>query len=189
MALDSFLTSTAIVAIGEIGDKTQLLSILLASRYRAPWTIAAAVLAATTANHALATWVGDALRSTIDPHWLRWIVGISFLAMAVWVLVPDSAPDTDSYQRSSRSVFLLTFVAFFAAEMGDKTQIATVALAARFGDVVAVLAGTTLGMMLANAPAIWFGAKAVNVVPLGWIRGVSALLMAAAGVWALMGMR
>lgn len=183
--MESFLYSTAIVAVGEIGDKTQLLSIVLAARYRAPWIIAWAVLLATTANHALAAATGEWLRYLLTPQVLRYVVGIGFLAMAAWVLVPDKADDVQAKDARGWAVFGITFVTFFLAEMGDKTQIATIALAARFGDFFAVLAGTTLGMMLANVPAIWLGARAAHAIPLKLARSVAALLMAVSGVYAL----
>lgn len=181
-------TATGLVAVAEVGDKTQLLSVMLAARYRRPWPIIAGVLVATLANHALAAWAGSALA-----HWLagpifQTVVAIGFLAAALWVLVPDKADD--EAPASHGGVFLTTAIAFFIAEIGDKTQVATVGLGAQFHDVTAVTIGTTLGMMLANVPAVFLGERALTLLPLKLMRGLAALVMAALGagmLWRLWG--
>ena len=182
--MEAFLVSTGVVALAEIGDKTQLLALLLAARFRAPWPIVAGIFVATLANHALASAVGAWLVNVIGADALRWILGLSFIAMAVWTLVPDSAPEqTDSGPRYG--VFLTTAFAFFLVEMGDKTQLATVALAAQFHTIVLVVIGTTIGMMIANAPVVFAGDALMRRVPLKWVRIVAALSFATLGLYAL----
>jgi Ca2+/H+ antiporter, TMEM165/GDT1 family len=182
--LEAFFVSTGVVALAEIGDKTQLLALLLAARFRAPWPIVGGIFIATLANHALASAVGAWLVSVIGADALRWILGLSFIAMAAWTLIPDSAPEeTDSAPRYG--VFLTTAFAFFLVEMGDKTQLATVALAAQFHSIILVVLGTTVGMMFANAPVVFAGDALMRRVPLKWIRIVAALSFAALGVYAL----
>jgi Ca2+/H+ antiporter, TMEM165/GDT1 family len=182
--LEAFFVSTGVVALAEIGDKTQLLALLLAARFRAPWPIVGGIFIATLANHALASAVGAWLVSVIGADALRWILGLSFIAMAAWTLIPDSAPEeTDSAPRYG--VFLTTAFAFFLVEMGDKTQLATVALAAQFHSIILVVLGTTVGMMIANAPVVFAGDALMRRVPLKWIRIVAALSFAALGVYAL----
>lgn len=183
--MEAFLVSTGIVALGEMGDKTQLLALLLAARFRRPVPIILGILVATLANHAGAGYVGDWVARALGPDLLRWIIGGSFLAMAAWMLIPDEVDDTDT--GSDRfGVFGTTVVAFFLAEMGDKTQIATVALAARYTDLLAVVAGTTLGMMLANVPAVFLGDKVAQAVSMKWVHGISAALFAVLGVLTLL---
>ena len=184
--MDAFLLSTGIVALAEIGDKTQLLAFLLAARFRRPWPIVLGILAATLANHAAAAAVGALIGNWLGPDALRWILGISFIAMAAWIMVPDKLDDDDT-KLGGGGVFIATFIAFFLAEMGDKTQIATVALAARYAETVAVVAGTTLGMMLANVPAVLFGDRIANRIPLGLVHGLAALIFAVLGVATLLG--
>jgi putative Ca2+/H+ antiporter (TMEM165/GDT1 family) len=185
--LEAFLISTGIVALGEMGDKTQLLAILLAARFRKPIPIVLGILVATLANHALAGAVGQWVANAIGPDWLRWIIGVSFLAMAVWMMVPDKIDEDDADAQGLRlGVFGTTVVAFFLAEMGDKTQIATVALAARYDAFVAVVAGTTLGMMLANVPAVYLGDRIAKKVSMTLVHGVSALIFAVLGVLTLL---
>ncbi len=176
--------SALVVAIAEIGDRTQLLAILLAVRFRKPWTILAGILAATLANHALAATAGFFVTDLLQGQWVRIAIALSFIAMAAWTLIPDKADD-DAVKTSSANVFLATLVAFFLVEMGDKTQIATVALAARFHDIAWVAAGTTLGMMAANAPAVFLGEAATKVAPLRYVRWGAAALFFVLGVWAL----
>jgi putative Ca2+/H+ antiporter (TMEM165/GDT1 family) len=176
--MEAFLVSTGIVALAEIGDKTQLLSLVLAARFRKPWPIVLGILVATLVNHALAGAVGAWITTLLGPVTLRWVLGLSFLAMAAWMLIPDKL-----------GVFGATLIAFFLAEMGDKTQIATVMLAARFDAYVWVVAGTTLGMMLANAPVVWLGERITRLVPLRVVHVVSALFFAGLGVVALIGLR
>ncbi len=185
--MEAFLVSTGIVALGEMGDKTQLLAMLLAARFRKPLPIVLGILVATLANHALAGAVGQWVADAIGPVWLRWIIGGSFLAMAVWMLIPDKIDEDEADAKGLRlGVFGTTVVAFFLAEMGDKTQIATVALAARYDAVVAVVAGTTLGMMLANVPAVFLGDQIAKKVSMTLVHGISALIFAVLGVLTLL---
>jgi putative Ca2+/H+ antiporter (TMEM165/GDT1 family) len=185
--LNAFLLSTGLVALAEIGDKTQLLAVMLTARYRRPWLVIAGILAATLLNHALAAALGAWLMDFIGPQLLRWTVGASFLAMGAWTLIPDKLDDDDATARSRAGVFVTTVVAFFLAEMGDKTQVATVALAARFHDIVSVVAGTTLGMMVANVPAALLGDRFAARLPIVWIRRVAAAVFALLGIATLAG--
>jgi putative Ca2+/H+ antiporter (TMEM165/GDT1 family) len=184
--MEAFLVSTGIVALAEIGDKTQLLAFVLAAKFRRPLPIIAAIFVATIANHAFAAAIGTWITSLLGPNVLRWVLGASFIAMAAWTLVPDQIDD-DDIPLARYGVFLTTLIAFFIAEMGDKTQVATVALAARYHSLVAVVCGTTLGMMLANVPAVYLGDKIANKVPLTLVHGVAALIFAALGVATLLG--
>ena len=186
--LEAFLVSTGVVAIAEIGDKTQLLALVLAARFRKPVPIILGILVATLANHALAGAVGAWLLGVLGPDTIRWVLGISFLAMAAWALVPDKLDEGDA-KPSRYGAFLTTLVAFFLVEMGDKTQVATVALAARYDALAVVVAGTTLGMMLANVPAVLLGEVAATKLPLRLVRGVAAAIFAALGVAAIAGFR
>ena len=183
--MEPFLVSTGVVAIGEIGDKTQLLSLVLAARYRAPWPIVAGIAVATLANHTLAAWVGDLVRAAIAPEVLRWLLAASFFAVALWALKPDTLDDDKVRAGGRLGVFGVTAVAFFLAEMGDKTQIATVMLAARFDALAQVIAGTTLGMVLANAPVVFAGKLAADRIPFTAIRVAAAAIFAALGAWIL----
>jgi len=184
--VDPFLFSTGVVALAEIGDKTQLLAFLLAARFRKPWPIVLGILVATLANHAFAGALGAWISAMVDPGVLRWILGISFLAMAVWVLIPDRL-DAVPASASQSGVFTTTLIAFFLAEMGDKTQIATVALAAQFHAYWAVVAGTTLGMLIANVPAVFLGARLAHRIPTRLVHAVAAGLFAVLGVMVLLG--
>ena len=185
--MEAFLISTGVVALAEMGDKTQLLALVLAARFRKPWPIVFGILVATLVNHALAGAVGAWLTTVIGPDALRWILGVSFILMALWMLVPDKIDD-DMDKPPRFGVFVTTVVVFFLAEMGDKTQIATVMLAARYPDyLVWVVAGTTFGMMLANAPVVWLGERITRRVPIRTVHLVSAVLFAGMGVVALMG--
>ena len=184
--MEAFLISTGVVALGEIGDKTQLLAIVLAATFRRPWPIVAGILVATLANHAAAGAVGGWVAAMLGPQVLRWVIGLSFLAMAVWMLVPDKIDDDKAGRARRFGVFGTTVVAFFLAEMGDKTQIATVALAARYTDVVQVVLGTTLGMMLANVPAVFLGDKIAQKVSMRLVHGIAAALFAVLGVLTLL---
>ncbi len=184
--MEAFLISTGVVALGEIGDKTQLLAIVLAATFRRPWPIVAGILVATLANHAAAGAVGGWVAAMLGPQVLRWVIGLSFLAMAVWMLVPDKIDDDEAGSARRFGVFGTTVVAFFLAEMGDKTQIATVALAARYTDVVQVVLGTTLGMMLANVPAVFLGDKIAQKVSMRLVHGIAAALFAVLGVLTLL---
>jgi Ca2+/H+ antiporter, TMEM165/GDT1 family len=184
--LEAFWVSTGLVALGEIGDKTQLLALLLAARFRKPLPILAGILVATLANHALAGAVGQWLAQQLGEQALRWLLGLSFLAMAVWMLIPDAPGDPDAGTSKPLGAFLTTLVAFFLAEMGDKTQIATVALAARFESLLAVVAGSTLGLMLANVPAVLLGERIVRRIGMQWVHRVAAGLFALLGVVTLL---
>ncbi|MES2743291.1 MAG: TMEM165/GDT1 family protein [Pseudomonadota bacterium] len=184
--MEAFLVSTGIVALAEIGDKTQLLAFCLAARFRRPLPIVLAILLATVANHTFAAALGAWITALMGPDLLRWVLGGSFILMAGWTLIPDKI-DGDEISFGGYGVFLTTLIAFFLAEMGDKTQIATVALAARYDAIVAVVAGTTLGMMLANVPAVYLGEKAASAVPLPLVHGIAAALFAVLGVATLLG--
>jgi putative Ca2+/H+ antiporter (TMEM165/GDT1 family) len=185
--MEAFLISTGVVALGEMGDKTQLLAFMLAARFKKPVPIVLGILVATLANHAMAGAVGNAVAAFLGPTVLRWGLGLSFLAMAVWMLIPDQADDDALDGQVSRlGVFGTTVVAFFLAEMGDKTQIATVALAARYDALIGVVAGTTLGMMLANVPAVYLGDRVTRAVPMKLVHGVSAAIFAVLGILALL---
>ena len=190
--MHAFLISTGIVALAEIGDKTQLLALLLAAKFRKPWPIVAGILAATVLNHAGAGLVGHWAESLIGgwagPDLIRWGLALGFLAMALWTLIPDRLDDDDDAGLRRFGAFLTTLVAFFLVEMGDKTQVATVALAARFPDLIAVVAGTTLGMMLANVPVVFFGGKIAEKVPLKFVRWTAAACFAALGASLLFGL-
>ena len=178
--LEAFITSALVVALAEMGDKTQLLAIILATRFKRPWPIVLGIIAATIANHSLAALVGAEAAAWLRGAWFRYAIAASFIAMGLWTLVPDKLDDEEE-QRSRFGPFLATLVAFFLVEMGDKTQVATVALAARFQVVWPVAAGTTVGMMLANAPVVLAGARLVERVPLKPIRIGAALLFVALG--------
>ena len=184
--MEAFLISTGIVGLAEIGDKTQLLAFLLAAKFRKPLPIVLAIFVATIANHAFAAAVGAWITSMLGPDVLRWVLGVSFLAMAAWTLIPDKL-DEDDTKLAKYGVFLTTLIAFFMAEMGDKTQVATVALAARYHDIVSVVLGTTFGMMLANVPAVYLGDKIANRVSLRLVHGIAALVFAVLGVATLLG--
>jgi putative Ca2+/H+ antiporter (TMEM165/GDT1 family) len=186
--MEAFLVSTGIVALAEIGDKTQLLSFLLAARFCRPWPIIAGILAATLLNHAGAGALGAWLTELAGPQVMRWVLGLSFLGMAVWILVPDRLDDGDELKVARFGVFGTTFVAFFLAEMGDKTQVATVALAARFDAFVPVVLGTTLGMMLANVPAVLVGDRLAHKLPVRLVHAIAALIFAVLGVATLAGL-
>jgi Ca2+/H+ antiporter, TMEM165/GDT1 family len=182
--LDAFLLSTLAVAIAEIGDKTQLLAIVLAARFKRPWPIIGGILVATIANHALAAVAGYWVADLLNGYWFRIVLGLSFVAMAVWALVPDKVDETQD-QPGRLGLFLTTAIAFFLVEIGDKTQIATVALAAQFREIAWVAAGTTLGMMLANVPAVLLGEVATKFAPLNVIRFVAAMIFFVLGGWIL----
>ena len=184
--MEAFLVSTGIVALAEIGDKTQLLAFCLAAKFRRPLPIVLAIFVATVANHAFAAAIGSWITGMLGPDILRWVLGLSFLAMAAWTLVPDKLDDEDM-PLAKYGVFLTTLIAFFIAEMGDKTQIATVALAARYHSLAAVVAGTTLGMMLANVQAVYLGDRIANRVSLKLVHGIAALVFAVLGVATLLG--
>jgi putative Ca2+/H+ antiporter (TMEM165/GDT1 family) len=185
--LEALLVSTLVVAIGELGDKTQLLTLVLAARYGKPWPIVAGIFVATLANHALAGWIGHWVRDVVPGDVLRWGLALSFFAVALWALKTDRFDDRDTPATTNRSVFSVTAVAFFLAEMGDKTQIATAMLAAKFASLAAVVAGTTLGMLLVDAPTAFIGNAAAKRIPFRAVRIVAAALFAGLGVWVLAG--
>ena len=179
--MEALLTSTVLVAVAEIGDKTQLLSFVLAARLRKPLPIIAGILVATLANHALAGSLGAWLASLASPQTLKWTAAIAFVAFGIWTLKPDTLDEEP--RTSSAGAFATALVAFFLAEMGDKTQFATIALAARFDDLLSVVAGTTIGMMLANVPAVAVGERLAEKIPMGAVRMFAAVLFVATGVW------
>ncbi len=185
--LEAFLVSTGIVALAEMGDKTQLLSLVLAARFRKPWPIVLGILVATLVNHALAGAVGAWVTNALGPDVLRWVLGASFIAMAIWMLIPDKLDEGEGDAAPRYGVFLTTVVTFFLAEMGDKTQVATVMLAAQFNTWAAVVAGTTLGMLLANAPVVWLGDRIMRRVPIRLVHVIGALIFLVLGVWAILG--
>jgi putative Ca2+/H+ antiporter (TMEM165/GDT1 family) len=183
--MEALLTSMALVAFAEIGDKTMLLAIVLATRFRRPWPIVAGIFFATMLNHALAAWAGSLAAEFFAGRTFRLGVAASFIAMGLWTLVPDKFDEDEAPTVSARGAFLTTLVTFFIVEMGDKTQLATVALGARYTDVAAVAAGTTLGMMIANVPAVLLGDALVKRVSLKVVRFAAAALFMAVGAWML----
>ena len=179
--MHAFLVSTGLVALAESGDKTQLLALMLAARFQRPWPIICGILVATLANHAGAGLAGALLGTLLAGEWLRWAVGLTFIAMAIWAFVPDKYEQSEG-ALGRGGAFVTTAVVFFLAEIGDKTQIATIGLAARFEQLYAVVIGTTLGMMLANVPAVILGDRLAGRLPLRAIRYTAALVFAALGV-------
>lgn len=182
VALWPLLVSAGTVALAEIGDKTQLLALLLAARYRKPWPIIAGILVATLLNHALAGWFGALVAHWLTPQMLRWIVAVSFIAIALWTLKPDKLDDDTTLP--ARGAFVATTIAFFIAEIGDKTQIATVLLAAKYSPLWQVVAGTTIGMLLANVPVVALGSRFAQRLPLRAARIGAALVFLGLGLWA-----
>jgi len=185
--LNALLTATGIVALAEMGDKTQLLAFLLAARFRRPLPIILGILAATLLNHGLAGALGAWITTLLSPGLLRWAVGLLFLAMAAWTLVPDRIEEEETRTAARFGVFGATFVTFFLAEIGDKTQIATIALAAKFPSVLLVVAGTTLGMLIADVPAVFLGQRFARRIPMKLLHGVAAALFALLGIATLSG--
>ena len=183
--MEAFLVSTAIVALAEMGDKTQLLALVLAARFRRPWPIVMGIFVATLLNHALAGATGAWVTTVLGPQVLRWVLAVSFIAMAVWMLIPDKLEGGDLKANPRWGVFGTTAITFFLAEMGDKTQIATAMLAARYNAWLWVVTGTTLGMVLANAPVVWLGERITRRVRLRTVHGVSAVIFLVLGVLAL----
>ncbi len=185
MDFSALAISTGVVALAEMGDKTQLLSLMLAARYpKQALAIIGGIFIATIANHACAAFLGHWLTSFMSPDLLKWILGLSFLGIGLWLLVPDHIDDAADSKVADRAfqVFMLTVGLFFLAEMGEKTQIATIALGAKYSDVLSVTVGTTLGMMLANAPAVWIGQKFTQRMPIKWVHAVAAVTFIAIGV-------
>ena len=181
--MEAFLVSTSVVALAEIGDKTQLLSLILAARFRKPLPIVFGILVATLLNHALAGALGAWLATLFTPQTLNWMMGISFIAMGLWILVPDKLDESDvALPQKQMGVFFATLFAFFLAEMGDKTQFATIALGAQYQSVLMVVLGTTLGMMLANAPAVFIGDKLADKLPISLIHKIGAAIFLVVGI-------
>jgi putative Ca2+/H+ antiporter (TMEM165/GDT1 family) len=186
--LEAFLVSTLVVAIGEIGDKTQLLSLVLAARFQRPLAIAFGILFATLANHTLAGLAGEWIRVSVSADVLRWVLGLSFIAVALWALIPDKL-DKEPGTVGRFGVFFITLATFFLVEMGDKTQVATVILAAQFNALAAVVAGTTLGMLIADVPVVYLGRAAAPRIPFKLVRAIAASIFAALGLVTLLGFK
>ena len=184
--MEALLVSTGVVALAEIGDKTQLLAFILAARFKKPWPIIAGILCATLVNHGLAGAVGTWVTSVLSPETLRWGLGLSFIAMAAWTLIPDKIEEEETQIARHFGVFGATALTFFLAEMGDKTQLATVALAARFGDPLMVVAGTTLGMLLADVPAVFVGNRFAEKIPMRVVHSAAAAIFATIGLLTLL---
>ncbi|QIL21690.1 TMEM165/GDT1 family protein [Thermomonas sp. HDW16] len=180
--MDALLVSTGTVALAEIGDKTQLLALLLAARFRKPWPIIAGILVATLLNHALAAWIGQLAASWLTAQTLRWIVAASFIGIALWTLKPDKLDEDE--KLPAHGAFIATVIAFFIAEIGDKTQVATVLLAAKYSSLWQVVSGTTIGMLLANVPVVALGSKFAAKLPLKAARITAACVFLALGLWA-----
>ena len=185
--MEAFLISTGVVALAEIGDKTQLLAIVLAARFRKPVPIILGILVATLLNHAVAGALGVWVSRLVGPMAMRWTLGVSFILMAIWMLIPDKYDDDDAASTPKMGVFFATLVAFFLLEIGDKTQIATIALAARYNALVAVVMGTTLGMMIANVPAVFLGDIAAKRINMRVVHAIAATIFAVLGVLVLAG--
>ncbi|MDQ7988512.1 MAG: TMEM165/GDT1 family protein [Candidatus Dactylopiibacterium sp.] len=183
--MEAFLVSTGIVALAEMGDKTQLLALVLAARLRKPLPVCLGIFVATVVNHACAAAVGQWITQHLGADAMRWILAVSFLGMAAWMMIPDKLDEDDTPAPARFGAFLTTLIAFFVVEMGDKTQIATVALAARYAELTGVVLGTTVGMMLANAPVVYFGDRLTRVVPIRVVHGVCAVIFALLGFAAL----
>lgn len=186
--MEALLVSTGVVALAEIGDKTQLLAFILAARFKRPLPIVLGILVATLVNHGLAGALGAWITANVDPAILRWVLGISFLGMAIWTLIPDAIEDEETQVAHRFGVFGATLVTFFLAEMGDKTQIATIAMAAHYGTPLLVVAGTTLGMLLADVPAVFIGDKLAGKIPMKLVHGIAAAVFALLGVATLLGL-
>jgi len=185
--MESLFVSTGVVALAEIGDKTQLLAFILAARFKKPLPIILGILCATVVNHGLAGALGAWITTTISPEMLRWILGASFIGMAIWTLIPDKIEEEETQIASKLGVFGATLVTFFLAEMGDKTQIATVAMAAHYANPVLVVIGTTLGMLIADVPAVFVGDKLAAKIPMKLVHSIAAAIFAALGVATLLG--
>jgi putative Ca2+/H+ antiporter (TMEM165/GDT1 family) len=185
--MESLLVSTGVVALAEIGDKTQLLAFLLAARFKKPVPIILGILVATIFNHGLAGAVGAWITHAVSPETLRWALGASFIAMAIWTLIPDEIEDDEAQIAKRFGVFGATLITFFLAEMGDKTQIATVAMAAHYADPLLVVFGTTLGMLIADVPAVFVGDKLANKIPMRLVHSIAAAVFATLGIATLLG--
>ncbi len=185
--MESLLVSTGVVALAEIGDKTQLLAFLLAARFKKPWPIVAGIFVATVLNHALASALGSWLTTAVRPDVLRWVLGLSFIGMAVWTLIPDRIEEEETRIAGRLGVFGATLLTFFLAEMGDKTQVATVAMAAHYADALMVVIGTTLGMLIADVPAVFVGDRLAGRIPMRLAHVMAALIFLGLGVATLLG--
>lgn len=185
--MEALLISTGVVALAEIGDKTQLLAFILAARFKKPLPITLGILAATVVNHGLAGALGAWVTSVLTPEVLRWVLGASFIGMAIWTLIPDKIEEEETQVAQKLGVFGATLVTFFLAEMGDKTQIATVAMAAQFATPVLVVIGTTLGMLIADVPAVFVGDKFAHRIPMKLVHGIAAGIFAVLGIATLLG--
>ena len=185
--MESLLVSTGVVALAEIGDKTQLLAFILAARFKKPLPIILGILAATLVNHGLAGALGAWITASISPQTLRWVLGLSFIGMAIWTLIPDKIEEEETQIAHRFGVFGATLITFFLAEMGDKTQIATVAMAAHYATPLLVVAGTTLGMLIADVPAVFVGDKLASRIPMRLVHSIAAAIFALMGVATLLG--
>lgn len=185
--MEALLVSTGVVALAEIGDKTQLLAFILAARFKKPAPIIAGILVATIANHGLAGALGAWITATLSPEVLRWVLGLSFVGMAIWTLIPDEIEEDETKVAQRLGVFGATLLTFFLAEMGDKTQIATVAMAAHYATPVLVVVGTTLGMLIADVPAVFVGDRLASKIPMKLVHGIAAAIFALLGAATLLG--
>ncbi len=185
--MESLLVSTGVVALAEIGDKTQLLAFILAARFKKPVPIILGILAATIVNHGLAGALGAWITSAVSPEALRWVLGLSFVGMAIWTMIPDKIEEEETQVAKRFGVFGATLITFFLAEMGDKTQIATVAMAAHYTSPLMVVIGTTLGMLIADVPAVFAGDKLANKIPMRLVHSIAAAIFALMGVATLLG--
>lgn len=185
--MESLLVSTGVVALAEIGDKTQLLAFILAARFKKPVPIILGILAATILNHGLAGALGAWITTTVSPEMLRWVLGLSFIGMAIWTMIPDKIEDEETQVAQRFGVFGATLITFFLAEMGDKTQIATIAMAAHYTSALMVVIGTTLGMLIADVPAVFVGDKLASKIPMKLVHSIAAAIFALLGVATLLG--
>ncbi|MGN6738961.1 TMEM165/GDT1 family protein [Dyella sp.] len=185
--MEALLVSAGVVALAEIGDKTQLLAFILAARFKKPWPIIAGIFCATLVNHGLAGALGAWITSVTSPEILRWVLGLSFIGMAVWTMIPDKIEEEETQVAKRVGVFTATLVTFFLAEMGDKTQIATVAMAAHYPNPVMVVAGTTIGMLIADVPAVFVGDRLAAKIPMKLVHSIAAAIFAALGIATLLG--
>ncbi|MGN6235703.1 TMEM165/GDT1 family protein [Dyella sp.] len=185
--MEALLVSAGVVALAEIGDKTQLLAFILAARFKKPWPIIAGILCATLVNHGLAGALGAWITSVLSPEILRWVLGLSFIGMAVWTMIPDKIEEEETQVAKRVGVFTATLVTFFLAEMGDKTQIATVAMAAHYPNPLMVVAGTTIGMLIADVPAVFVGDRLAAKIPMKLVHSIAAAIFAALGIATLLG--
>ncbi|MFG6464045.1 TMEM165/GDT1 family protein [Roseateles sp. DXS20W] len=185
--MEALLVSTGVVALAEIGDKTQLLAFILAARFKKPWPIIAGILCATIVNHGVAGALGAWITSAVSPGVLRWVLGASFIGMAIWTLIPDKIEEEETQVAKRFGVFGATLITFFLAEMGDKTQIATVAMAAHYANPLWVVVGTTMGMLLADVPAVFIGDKLADRIPMKLVHSIAAAIFAVLGIATLIG--